>query len=618
MTTILKHTLSPGRRAAFGLLLMAGAMLLGGCSKEDGIAGDGEQTPVTFTAGIEAVALPAAQNATLPQNNNTPGTRTAIDPSTGESKWADGDAVGIFMLTTGGTMPDGILADADNKKYNVTPATGALLPADGAPVYYPHQAAVDFIAYYPYGEEGAGAGKVTTSYRYEVSLADQSKPEDIDLLYAKAENMRRTPASVQLEFKHALSKVTFEVKLGTEFDAAAITNLTGATIEGMPASASMFLLNGTVTDGQTGTINMLKASSHTANHDAVFSAIIVPQRAVTERKVVFTINGVRYEGPIPNVDVFEAGHHYIYPVTVREKGVSFGEPSIGEWTPNRQNTSEAAKINMETVFIKAGTFKMGSPVEEPDRFDNETKHEVTLTQDFYMGKYEVTNAQYAAFLNAAGVTFENGFGYYQTTAAGRQKLIQEDSWGLKYDNGAWKPQDGKDDFPVIYVTWYGADEFARWAGGSLPTEAQWEYACRGGQEQSLPFGIGDGTKLVAGMANYYIQYSYELPGGNFTDESGYGNSYVSQTTAIGSYDYPNGYGLYDMHGNVYEWCADSWDGSDYSLDPVIDPVSPNPGSSRVFRGGSCSNSAQNCRSAYRSGGGPGSSYNVVGFRVVFP
>jgi formylglycine-generating enzyme required for sulfatase activity len=150
---------------------------------------------------------------------------------------------------------------------------------------------------------------------------------------------------------------------------------------------------------------------------------------------------------------------------------------------------------------------------------------------------------------------------------------------------------------VIYVSWYGAKAYAEWAGGDLPTEAQWERAARGGIDDK-PYGIGDGTALTSAMANF---------DGN-----------VGHTTAIGAYAaYFNAYGLYDMHGNVFEWCLDQWDYSDnYAGLSPTDPVCTS-GSRRVMRGGSWYSGAKNCRSAYRSAYDPDRRDNIVGFRVVF-
>ena len=136
-------------------------------------------------------------------------------------------------------------------------------------------------------------------------------------------------------------------------------------------------------------------------------------------------------------------------------------------------------LKLETVLIPAGTFTMGSPADEPNRGTDETQHQVTLSA-FRMSKYEITNAQYAAFLNAKSIGSD---GKYAAGAYPTQALIYASSssydWGLHYTNNQWVPVSGYENNPVINVTWYGATEFATYIGGTLPTEAQWEYACRG-------------------------------------------------------------------------------------------------------------------------------------------
>ncbi len=287
-------------------------------------------------------------------------------------------------------------------------------------------------------------------------------------------------------------------------------------------------------------------------------------------------------------------------------------------------------IEIETVAIPAGTFTMGSS-SEPDRWTNEIPHQVTLTKAFRMGKYEVTCEQYAAFLNAKGVSGEactadfyapvrNTIGGKCTWGANAGQVMVYDSedldpdgWGgVKWNAGVhqWEPTYGFNKHPVINVTWFGAYEFARWAGGRLPTEAEWEYACRAGK--TGPFGVGDGTKLDHTMAFFDHSRPYELPGGEYRD---YGRIAPEFTAQVGQYP-ANAWGLHDMHGNVLEWCNDWYYGPGEHLD-VTDPQGPETGEGRVARGGSFFYQASYCRSAYRMGNFPDHAGYAAGFRIVY-
>jgi formylglycine-generating enzyme required for sulfatase activity len=216
---------------------------------------------------------------------------------------------------------------------------------------------------------------------------------------------------------------------------------------------------------------------------------------------------------------------------------------------------------MKWVGIPAGTFTMGSPSYETDRYENEgPQHSVSLS-GFKMSKYEVTFAQYDAFC----------------AATGRQKP----------DDEGW----GRGNRPVINVDWNDATAFAEWMGCRLPTEAEWEYACRAGT--TTPYHTG--SSLNSSQANL--------------------NSNVGQTKPVGSYA-PNDWGLYDMHGNVREWCSD-WYGS-YSVRAQTNPKGPSSGSYRVLRGGSWNIIGRYCRSANRGGNQPSYRNNLIGFRLVVP
>ena len=263
----------------------------------------------------------------------------------------------------------------------------------------------------------------------------------------------------------------------------------------------------------------------------------------------------------------------------------------------------ANPAHLEMVNIPAGTFTMGSPATEVSRSDDETQHQVTLGA-FRMNKYEITNSQYAAFLNAKSIGSD---GLYAAGLYPSEALIYASSgsldWGLHYTSGKWIPVAGNENHPVINVTWFGASQFAAYAGGTLPTEAQWEYACRG--NTTMPFNTGN--CLSNKQANYNWAYTYNTCTNTVT-------TYPGTTQTADSYA-GNAYNLYGMHGNVWEWCSD-WYGT-YPTAAQNNPTGAMSGSARVLRGGGWSDKALNCRSAFRNYGSPNSVDDGIGFRVVF-
>jgi formylglycine-generating enzyme required for sulfatase activity len=263
------------------------------------------------------------------------------------------------------------------------------------------------------------------------------------------------------------------------------------------------------------------------------------------------------------------------------------------------------QINISFVDIPAGTFIMGSPTSEPGggRLTDESQFQVTLSA-FRMSKYEVTNLQYAAFLNNMGIGSDGKFPEGQYPA---EILIEASSgyswnWGINYVNNQWVPVPGYENHPVILVSWFGAKEFAKYVGADLPTEAQWEYACRAGF--TTAFNTGD--CLTNTQANYRWAYP----------QTGCSNSMTTSpnsTQEVGSYP-ANAWGLHDMHGNVDEWCND-WHGN-YPTSDQTNPTGPATGLCRVYRGGSFDSSASFCRSANRNGYGPDMCFAILGFRLV--
>jgi formylglycine-generating enzyme required for sulfatase activity len=272
------------------------------------------------------------------------------------------------------------------------------------------------------------------------------------------------------------------------------------------------------------------------------------------------------------------------------------EPAVVKPPVPAANVSVTVKsftnsIGMKLTLLPAGSFEMGSPATEGGHGADEAQHTVDLTKPFYLGIHETTVGQFRAFVDAT---------HYRTNAEREGVAFRRASmggWGMLPGNWqalAWIPQDRE---PVVCVSWNDANAFCAWLSRSekrtyrLPTEAEWEYACRAGSK--TPFHVGIELKETAAHRN----------------------SINPGPVAVGSYA-PNRFGLFDMHGNVWEWCADVYEADYYALLPHIDPTGPATGSTRVIRGGSWGHSPALCRSAQRLGQPPSMAHDCIGFRVA--
>jgi len=268
--------------------------------------------------------------------------------------------------------------------------------------------------------------------------------------------------------------------------------------------------------------------------------------------------------------------------------------------------------SLNMVLIHSGSFLMGDIQGSGD--PNELPvHEVTLTQDFYMGKYEVTNGEYVKFLNAQSVIDPNWV---------ENPDPDDDQCGLTGDIlnptriEVKKSPEDYTNHPVVYVSWYGAVAYCNWlseeygytlgtgAGYRLPTEAEWEYACRGGTTTDFYWGDYTDPNMSPGLIDSYCWYYYNS------------NSNHHDTGLLS----PNDFGLYDMSGNVREWCSDWYGGSyyQYCVDNSIvnNPPGPETGLYRVMRDGCWDYGANSCRSSYRGYVSPGDCNGRFGFRLV--
>jgi len=274
-----------------------------------------------------------------------------------------------------------------------------------------------------------------------------------------------------------------------------------------------------------------------------------------------------------------------------DKAVSAG--LIPQEDQLRQGAVFTNSLGMAFVYIGPGTFMMGSPSFEPYRNLDEVRHRVTLTKGYWMQTTEVTQGQWKAVMGSNPSYFINC----------------------------------GSDCPVEQVSWKSAQVFIRKLNQrgdkitySLPTESEWEHAARAGAATALytgdvaTRGKNDAPELGA-IAWYGGNSCVDYPGGY--DSSGWMEKQIpcafSGTHPVGQKK-PNRFGLYDMLGNVWEWCAD-WQG-DYPPGPVTDPAGPPAGKFRMFRGGSWYNDARYCRLAYRHSYTPGSRHNYLGFRLA--
>jgi len=254
----------------------------------------------------------------------------------------------------------------------------------------------------------------------------------------------------------------------------------------------------------------------------------------------------------------------------------FPAPWASEWGQDRFGLYMDLNyqgIRQRFRWIMPGTFQMGSPETEAERYNNETLHEVTLTQGFWLADSACTQALWTAVMGV------------------NHSRIQEDP-----------------DLPVENVSWLDVQQFIEKLNtlfpdfhANLPTEAQWEYACRSGTQ--TPFSFGE--NITPEQVNH---------DGNHPYAGGEKGLYRGRTVPVKSLP-PNPWGLFEMHGNVWEWCAD-WYAGEYPKQAITNPLGPDQGTSRVLRGGSWNDFGWHTRSAFRLRHVPVRNYGYFGFRLA--
>lgn len=296
-------------------------------------------------------------------------------------------------------------------------------------------------------------------------------------------------------------------------------------------------------------------------------------------------------------------------------------------------------LGMNFILVPAGEFFMGSD-ESPDELtkafpqyeqrrvrefgDEAPVHRVRITQAFYLGQYEVTVGQFRKFIGESGYVPESvadvtgGYGYnknYDST-----KSESGDAFEGRDPKYSWRNPgfEQGDDHPVLNVTWNDAVALAKWLSEKegvkyrLPTEAEWEYACRAGVRTR--YASGDNPESLPKVANVFDADAKEY----WERWAPYALSHhdgFAFTSPVGSFA-PNGWGFYDMHGNVWEWVSDWYADDYYAKSPIDDPQGPTDGDVRVRRGGSWHTWALYARSSYRNYISQNSRYILVGMRLV--
>ena len=249
---------------------------------------------------------------------------------------------------------------------------------------------------------------------------------------------------------------------------------------------------------------------------------------------------------------------------------AWGEDKYGIWSE-----VEIFGVVQRFRWIEPGTFMMGSPESEPERSDNENQHEVELTQGFWLADTACTQQLWQAVMGENPSRFKGE--------------------GLPVEQVSW--DDCKSFFEKVNPKMPGMNL-------QFPTEAEWEYACRAEismTEKTTPFSFGE--NITTEQVNYDGDFPYA--GGKKGEDRG-------KTVPVKELP-PNQWGLYQMHGNIFEWCED-WLG-DYPTGRVVDPKGPDKGEDRVLRGGSWSRFGWWCRSAHRNGYHPGFRFDFFGFRL---
>jgi len=440
---------------------------------------------------------------------------------------------------------------------------------------------------------GSAAISVGSEHRYKVTCADYIPEEDV-VKSDKAEKIEK-----QIELRPNFGYITIksepsgaevyidDIKVGTTPYMMKKIKLGRHTVEvskyGYESQADMVIIKVDEVNKQFENVKLVEDKSVPAQ-----TAVVQQQAAAPQQQVVSQQQSVPQQQTVPTT-----------PTATNN--------ATAQTSSRGNRTFTVNGVSFEMVEVKGGTFTMGATSEQESdaKSDEKPTHRVTLS-DYYIGKFEVTVGQFRVFINETN---------YRTDAEKEgwtwRWMNINNKWEKKKVNGInWMcDQDGnvlrssEDNYPVLYVSWNDAVEFCKWLSRKtgynfrLPTEAEWEYAARGGNKSK----------------------GYKYSGSNrINGVAWYGN--VSSNATANGKPHPvgtkskNEIGIYDMSGNVWEWCQD-WYGN-YNSDSQTNPNGALNGSDRVARGGSWDNAARRCRLSDRSGALPSNRNYNLGFRIA--
>lgn len=591
------------------LLYALTGVLLTACGKEETIGPDGPQTPGEGEIRFEIGIAPQSGVEAGPQ------TRVVTDEQF-KCTWEAGDAIGIFAFAEG--------TDVTSQDYYINNAkltyNGTSWTSD-RPLYWPKGSKeLQFYACYPYNTtEGVKGFSFAVKTDQSADTDGKSNLDLSDLMMASSSWLAKG-SPVELIFDHYACMV--ELKLD---------NTVGAIDPHKEVIVKM-------RDVATKAWFTFQSSGWKAMSS--YDRADITMRRVEQPDDDDYLTSYTFRAIVPLQG--EKDEKSLFRIANGDLQLNGSRQALKTTLGRAELFTQKLPPYVHKVYIPAGTFKMGSsdgsnhdgdPATElnteprdEDRYEElypnfERQHFVTLTEDYYLGRYEVTKAQFAAFLNANGIpgTIDLEFGnVYWDEKFGPKRIFREMNENIAFypeykDWRSWGPIWNKEtqkwevfgdpNAPVAHVSWYGARAYAEWIGGRLPTEAEWEYACRAGT--TTPYYFGSDKTQIDDYAWYFSNaYSSKRLG--------------PQTVGLKK---PNAWGLYDMYGNVAEWVMDHCEVS-FSDQPATNPTGPvkdpNSNENVVYRGGGFADPVPTtCRSAYRSYGSPQRADDYNGFRVAF-